>query len=257
MIKFDTHIHTYPFSCDSHQKIDAIMSTNAKSQYGYILTEHMDYDYPIEGKFQFNVDDYFEQYHAYRGERLLLGVEMGLTTTNLEKVGRTVDKHQFDMVIGSIHCVGDEDIAFPDYSERYSKKEAYSKYLTAMEECLEKYHDFDTLAHVDYICRYSKYSDPELYVCDHREALSAIFSFLVEHDICLELNTRRIATENGFRTVNELMRFYAYLGGKYVTVGSDSHYIENLSMNFNLAEKILKDNKLIPVYFKNRKRIEM
>ena len=256
MIKFDTHIHTLPFSTDSHQRMQEVLSANASSPYGYIITEHMDYDYPGDMVFHFDPKEYFEAYGPLRSDRLLLGIEMGLTPENTSQIAKTLSEYPFDMVIGSIHVVDDQDIAFPDFYDLYHKREAYQRYLVRMLECMEKFHDFDTLAHVDYICRYSTYEDPELHVAEHKAALEAIFNFLIDQDICLEINTRRLGTAQGYNTVNEMMRLYAFLGGRYVTVGSDSHRVENLSMNFDAAEKIINEHGLIPVYFKNRKRME-
>ena len=255
MIQFDSHIHTYPFSQDAKQDIVSVLNAHANSSYGYILTEHMDYNYTGKICFEFNPKEYFEKYGPYRNDKFLLGVEMGLQPDNYGKIEQTLSQYSFDMVIGSIHTVG-EDIAYPAYYEKMSKIEAYQRYLVRMLECLEHYHNFDTLAHIDYICRYSTYEDPEMHVADHRAALAAVFQQIIDQDICLEINTRRLGTENGYDTLNEILRLYAYMGGRLVTVGSDSHKIENLACNFDKAEKLIKEHNLVPVYFKNRKRIE-
>ena len=86
--------------------------------------------------------------------------------------------------------------------------------------------------------------------------MGAIFSLLIDHDIRLELNTRRLGSKQGYDTLNEILRLYAFLGGRYVTVGSDSHRVENLSVNFDAAQKLIAEHNLIPVYYKGRKRME-
>lgn len=254
MIQFDTHIHTYPFSQDSHQTIEEVLSAQKASNYGFTLTEHMDYLYKGSIDFQFNPEEYFKKYSSYRSEQFLLGVEMGLTKENIALVKNTLKNYPFDMVIGSIHTVK-EDIAYPSFYEGITKQDCYDNYLHAMLNCLKDYTDFDTLGHIDYICRYSTYDDPELYVSDHKELLSAIFSALLEADICLEVNTRRLNTQTGIDTLSEILRLYASLGGRKVTVGSDSHRIENLACNFDAAEKLIVEHQLVPVYFKNRKPV--
>ena len=255
MIPFDCHIHTYPFSKDAKQDIMSVLNASVTSPYGYILTEHMDYNYTGEMNFEFNPREYFEQYSPYRNDRFLLGVEMGLQLDNYEKIERTLSQYPFDMVIGSIHTIG-EDIAFPSFYATRSKQEAYQNYLIRMLECLEHYHNFDTLAHIDYICRYSTYEDPEMHVADHRAALAAVFQQLIDHNICLEINTRRLGTEDGYNTLNEILRLYAFVGGRLVTVGSDAHKVENIGCNFDKALKLIQEHNLVPVYFKNRKRID-
>jgi len=256
MISFDTHIHTYPFSQDSHQSIHEVVGSNATSKYGYVLTEHMDYNYVGKMSFEFSPEEYFKTYLPYRNNRLLLGVEMGLQPDNLSKVAAAISKYDFDMVIGSIHCVGG-DIAHLEYYDRLHKSEAYTNYLVRILECLEAYHDFDTLGHIDYICRYAPYSDPELHVSEHKAAFVAIFNFLIDHNMCLEINTRRLDSKVGYETLNEILRLYAFLGGRLVTVGSDAHKTENIAKNFDTAEKMIQEHGFTPVYFKERKRIEL
>lgn len=255
MIAFDTHIHTYPFSVDSHQEIEAVFSANAKSPYGFVLTEHMDYLHPDSEAFLFQPEEYFRQYTKFRSNRLLLGVEMGMQLNSIEMINQTVAEYPFDMVIGSIHTADNIDVAYPMYSKTYQKIEGYQRYLLAMLECLKLHPDIDTLAHIDYICRYARYDDPELHMAEHREVLEVIFQYIIEHDICLEINTRRIGDVAGYRTLNEILRLYAYLGGKYVTVGSDAHRVENIAANFDKAEALIAEHHFIPVHFKNRERI--
>ncbi|MBE5905647.1 MAG: histidinol-phosphatase HisJ family protein [Lachnospiraceae bacterium] len=256
MIPFDTHIHTYPFSQDAHQSITDVVGMNATSHYGYVITEHMDYNYVGKMNFEFKPEEYFKLYSPYRNDRFLLGVEMGLQPDNFDKIAKALSNYPFDMVIGSIHTVGG-DIAHKEYYDKLTKNESYTNYLVRILECLENFHDFDTLGHIDYICRYSPYDDPELHVSEYKAALVAIFNFLIDHNMCLEINTRRLDTKTGFDTLNEIMRLYAFLGGRLVTVGSDSHKVENLSKNFDKAEKIIAEHGFTPVYFKERKRIEM
>lgn len=254
MIAFDSHIHTYPFSKDSHQTMDEILSAHQKSRYGFLLTEHMDYLYKGTTNFQFHPEEYFERYLPYRSDRLLLGVEMGLTKENIPLVEKAINHYPFDMVIGSIHVVS-EDIAYPSFYEGITKKDCYTRYLSTMLECLHATTEFDTLAHIDYICRYSTYDDPELHVHEHKELLELIFKTLIDTDTCLEINTRRLNNPIGIDTLSELLRLYANLGGRKVTVGSDSHRIENLACNFDQAEHLITEHHLVPVYFKNRRPI--
>lgn len=254
MIYFDSHIHTYPFSSDSHQTIEDVLNAHKTSNYGFILTEHMDYLYKGNIDFQFNPEEYFAQYAKYRSDRFLLGVEMGLTKENIALVKDTLEKYPFDMVIGSIHTVT-EDISYPSFYEGISKNDCYQNYLYAMLNCLKHYTAFDTLGHIDYICRYSTYDDPELHVHEHKELLTEIFRTLINADICLEINTRRLDKPVGIDTLSELLRLYSSLGGRKVTVGSDSHRTDNLACNFDQAEKLISEHRLVPVYFKDRKPV--
>ena len=43
---FDTHLHTMPFSTDSHMSITELLEKQKETSNGLILTEHIDYDFP-------------------------------------------------------------------------------------------------------------------------------------------------------------------------------------------------------------------
>ena len=254
MIKFDTHVHTLPFSPDSKQTIDNVLERHAQLDYGIVLTEHMDYDCPSDLLFEFNIDEYFNTYGHLRNERLLLGVEMGLQESCLDRIQQDITNYPFDMVIGSIHTIG-RDIAFPQFYNAKTKYEAFRIYLETMLKLIKRFPHFDTLAHIDYISRYCPYKDPEIYVSEFKEILTAIFDELITLDISLEINTRRLHQPDAFACAQELYRLYSNRGGKYVTVGSDAHNPLALTTNFDIAEEIITENNFIPVYYKKRQRI--
>ena len=187
MIKFDTHVHTLPFSPDSKQSISEVLNQQSKLPYGIILTEHMDYNCPSNMLFEFNIEEYFKAYGHLRNDKLLLGVEMGLQEICLDKIANDIETYPFDMVIGSIHTIG-RDLAYPDFYVGKSKAEAFHVYLDTMLTMIRKFPHFDTLAHVDYICRYCPYPDPEIYISDYMEPLTAIFDELISKGISLEIN---------------------------------------------------------------------
>lgn len=255
MIKFDTHIHTLPFSPDSKQTLAQVLEQQKQLPYGIILTEHMDYDCPSNLTFEFDIQEYFDTYNTFRGDRLLLGVEMGLQASCLSRIKADLDNYPFDMVIGSIHTIG-TDISYSTFYQGKTKEESYRIYLDTMLQMVREFPHFDTLAHIDYICRYCPFMDPELYVNDYCEQLTLIFDEIIKHDISLEINTRRLGRAEGFANAMDMFRLYASRGGKYVTIGSDAHYPEALGIHFDKAEQIIAANHLIPVYYKNRKRIE-
>ena len=255
MIKFDTHIHTLPFSPDSKQVLSDVLEKQKNFPYGMILTEHMDYDCPSNLLFEFDINEYFNTYGPLRSEKLLLGVEMGLQEICLDKIARDIESHPFDMVIGSIHTIG-TDIAFSHYYQGKTKEEAFRIYLETMLSLVKKFPHFDTLAHMDYISRYCPYEDPELYVDEYKELLEEIFDTLISNDISLEINSRRLHRPECFQSAMNLFKLYASRGGKYVTVGSDAHYPDALGVNFDKAREIIDACGLTPVYYKNRKRME-
>ena len=53
----------------------------------------------------------------------------------------------------------------------------------------------------------------------------------------------------------ELFELYKECGGKYVTVGSDAHEIEDIGANNDLAKKLIEDYGLQEVIYEHRNRI--
>ena len=90
---------------------------------------------------------------------------------------------------------------------------------------------------------------------DFKPKFQAIFKTLIAKNKVLELNTTRLDDETSFKNMVEIYSYYRELGGKYITLGSDSHKIEHIGRNFEKLYKFLKKTKLTPCYFKDRKVI--
>ena len=108
---------------------------------------------------------------------------------------------------------------------------------------------------LDYPCRYSTYDDKEMTLKDFKAKFQAIFKTLIAKNKVLELNTTRLDDETSFKNMVEIYSYYRELGGKYITLGSDSHKIEHIGRNFEKISKFLEETKLTPCYFKERKLI--
>jgi histidinol-phosphatase (PHP family) len=254
-IMIDSHIHT-KVSTDSQMEIEHAIKRARQLNCGLIITEHMDLKYPRHGEFVFDVCDYFHKYSKYRRDNLFLGIEMGLRHDCVEENEDIVKYNDFDYVIGSIHVVNDVDIV-DIYEEKYysgkSKEEAYNEYLEYMLKCLEIYDCFDSLGHIDYISRYARYDDKEIYYEDFSEFIDEILKILINKGKSIEINTRRLKDEKAVDNLLKIYKRYNELGGKYVTIGSDAHRVEDIGKNFDVAKEIIECCQLKPVYFKSRK----
>lgn len=249
---FDCHIHTN-FSSDATMDIKDAIRVSEKLGLGLIITDHMDYKHHVPGEFIFDPDEYFSEYQAYRNERLLLGVEIGFRDDSLEEIEELKNNYPFDFIIGAIHVVNGMDIYYKDFYEGKSKEQAYEEYLNNM-LMLVKHHDFfDSLAHMDYITRYSVYEDRGLYYRDFPDLIDEILRELSDADKALEINTRWIHDKSTVNNFIEILKRFKELGGKYTTIGSDAHRPEDIGVNFGIAEEIVRVCDLKPVYYKERK----
>ncbi|MFD3156443.1 histidinol phosphate phosphatase [Haloimpatiens sp. FM7330] len=249
---FDSHIHT-KYSSDSDMSIEEVVKRMRELNMGAVITEHMDLKFPIKNKFIFDVEEYFKNYSNYRNNNFLLGIEMGMKMDCIEESNRLQQKYEFDYVIGSVHLVNNIDIYVEEFYRGRSKKEVYESYFNEMIKCLKVYNFIDSLGHIDYIARYARYEDKELYYSEYSEFLDEILKLIIDKGIVLELNTRRL--NNSFSTKNliEIYKRYNELGGKYVVLGSDAHRKENIANYFKTASEMIETCNLKSVYFKERK----
>lgn len=245
-------MHT-DFSTDSNMKIEEAVKKADEMKLGITITEHMDINFPRKGEFIFDIQEYLDKFGKFRSSKVLLGIELGMRMDAVEKNREIENKYDFDYVLGSIHFVNNVDIFDHEMYENRDKKIVYGEYFQNMIDCLKNHKYIDTLAHIDYICRYAVYEDKEIYYDDYTDYIDIILKYIISNGICLEINTRRLGSRKAVNSLIPIYNRYKELGGKYVTLGSDAHNTANIGMNFNSAEEILRLCGLKAVYFKSRK----
>lgn len=252
---YDTHMHTSPFSTDSPMLIEEVLKKQKELSIGIVLTEHMDFGFPPPDEYHFHPVDYFEAYQPYRNDTFLLGTEIGMQTHVLNQNIDFVRSHPFDMVIASIHAVNGYDLYYQDYFQSMgNKKQAYRTYFQTMLENIQLFDDFDTLGHIDYICRKAPYKDSELYYSDFPDEIDLILKTILQKEKVIELNTRRLGKQNTIDAIMPIYKRYHQLGGQYITIGSDAHNAAAIGFGLDIATEFAAECSLTPVYFKNRKR---
>lgn len=251
---FDCHTHT-KFSADSEMLASDAINRAKNLNLGIIFTEHFDYDVPGEYDFTFDPKKYFDEYKNLRGAKIRLGVEVGLRKSAREINKNFIDSANFDLVIGSIHIVDDFDIYYPEFFEGKDKNTAYKKYFAAMSE-EAAVEDFDVLGHIDYICRSAPYENPALDYENFKSEIDEVLKIIVEREKILELNTRRLNKKSVLKELLPIYRQYKNLGGKFITIGSDAHKVENVGKNFQTALELSEELNLTPVTF-SRRRLEI
>lgn len=248
---FDTHMHT-KFSTDSKMKIDEAIAKGQELDLGIVITEHMDLGYPESDAFQFNVDEYLSTYHAFRSDSVLLGIEIGMRTDCLEANRSLAERRGLDYVIGSIHVIDDIDIYHESFYRSHTKQEVYNRYFDAMLECMKCYDFIDSLGHIDYIARYARFSDPDIYYDEFAEQIDAVLQITAKQGKALEINTRRLIDSRAVDILLPIYKRFAELGGRLATIGSDAHKPQDIGKGLAAAMDIAAVCGLKVVYFKDR-----
>ena len=255
---FDNHSHTV-FSSDSEMTAADAIAQAESLGLGLVFTEHYDHIYKhtkhYDGTIDFRFDPsaYWDQYQQYSGDKLRLGVEIGLTPDSRDANLAFLQQADFDLVIGSLHFMENLDLYYPDYYEGKDKAQAYGKYLSTMGQMIVENPYIDVLGHIDYICRYAPYEDKDIEYSDGAELIDKVLQAVIDNGIVMELNTRRLGDAMAVTKLMQIYRRYQQLGGQYITLGSDAHKAENIGMNFKTAQHMAECLKLKPVTFAERK----
>ena len=251
---FDSHTHT-KYSADSDMDPIAALRRAQELGLGLVFTEHFDWEFPGEEDFTFNAESYFAEYGALSREGLRLGAEIGIAGDTAAKNGDFVRRFPFDMVIGSIHLLNGRDLYYGEAYENLDKSEAYAAYLSSMAKAIrEQSESFDVLGHIDYISRCAPYPDTELYYDEFGELIDEVLRAAIEGNVILEINTRRFFSALALKAVVSIYKRYSDLGGRYVTIGSDSHNLKSIGNYFAEAIDLAAFCRLVPVTFRARKK---
>lgn len=246
---FDSHTHT-KFSADSKMLATDAIARAESLNLGIVFTEHFDEE--LVGNFKFNPAEYFSEYKNFRGDKVRLGVEVGMTKTAREINKNFIDSADFDQVIGSIHMLDGEDIYHKEYFIGKDKISVYTNYFNVMAQ-EAAVNDFDVLGHIDYICRAATYDDTSIDYDKFKNEIDKVLKIVVEREKVLELNTRRLNRKEIFIELKPVYESYKNFGGRYVTIGSDAHRAEVVGNYFDDAVKFIEEIGLTVVTFNQRK----
>jgi len=247
----DTHMHT-KFSTDSKMTIEEAVLKGRELNIGITITEHMDLGYPESNAFQFDVDEYLRDYNQFRSDTVLLGIEIGMKQDCLQDNRSLIERGALDYIIGSIHVIDNIDIYHEAYYRNRTKQEVYKGYFAAMLDCVKCYDFIDSLGHIDYITRYARFADPEIYYHEFTEQIDAVLKVIAQNEKALEINTRRLGNIKVIENLLPIYKRFAELGGRFATIGSDAHKPQDIGHGMAIALEIAAQCNLKAVYYKDR-----
>ncbi len=243
MIKTDFHIHTR-ISVDSTAHVNDMVQRAIDCGFTEIaLTDHLDYNPADEGYGRYDSRLAYEQTLAARalfGDRIGIchGVEIGEPHLYASKI-RELYPCPFDVIIGSIHFVGEHGVHADLFDVRKPADaiRCFFDYTLAM----VREGDFDILGHLDYFDRYTLMRNlPPYRPEDYESQIREILKVTLERNITLEVNV------SGWRSKADrcfphpqVLDWYFQMGGRKISIGSDSHLPEHIGMNFGKVTEIL------------------
>ncbi|MCL2421233.1 MAG: histidinol-phosphatase HisJ family protein [Defluviitaleaceae bacterium] len=251
---FDTHVHSM-VSPDSEMHPQEAIAILAEKGLGCTFTEHIDYNTQGVPFFCADLDAYPRDYIQYKSDTVRLGLEISLIPQCISQNTAHAAHQDIDYIIGSIHWIDGWDIYHAKDYFAQSGDKVYDRYLSYALEMVKLNDFFDVLGHIDYISRYSSLPEKNILYEKYADAYDALLKALIERDKLLELNTSRLGDENACKNLFAIYSRYRDLGGRYVTIGSDSHNTGKLGYKFDKALEMIDEIGLKPVHFKNRQMI--
>ncbi len=260
----DYHMHTN-YSIDSQISIhDRVLWAINNDIQEICLTDHLE---PLskEDIILFNIDTNiettppdkyrvhnYEQYkkdiqHAQQefGDKIKIkfGAELGLMPELYEDGKKIIASNDFDFVIGSTHQVGDSRL-FPNckFYDNKTKIQAFNEYLESILHNTKNITCYDVYGHIDYVYRYSNYENNKLDYNEHKDLIDSILKNLVEQGKGLEVNLSGVRYgHNSFHPSLDILKAFKSLGGEIVTVGSDTHNLQEVKPLIIQARQVLQD----------------
>lgn len=256
----DMHTHS-EFSHDSVCKIeDMCLAQIEKGTEIFAVTDHLDCflynDYDIFTPIA-NARKAVEELNKRYADKLLIlsGMEIGESIRYPEVYQKTVGLTDYDVIIGSVHCVdyknGLEPYVSVDFS-KFTTEEVYEFLDIYFNDLLKTVDDidFDILAHLTCPMRYinGKYH-LGITLERYEQIIDTILEKIIKKGIALEVNTSSYEFLNSSMPDEEILRKYYSIGGRLITLGSDAHVAQNASSNFKAAIEMLKRIGFDRVYY--------
>ena len=110
-------------------------------------------------------------------------------------------------------------------------------------ECVKAFDCFNCLGHLDYISRYGPYDDKSVNHTLYQEIIDEILKTLISKGKGIEVNTSGYKERGncGFPSFEQVQRYYE-LGGRIITVGTDSHTSDRVGEH---VEDVLREYERI------------
>ncbi len=265
---FNSHVHTNA-SPDCDEPIEAsCLAALASGLSGIAICDHFSGSLYISYN-SYNVLKTSNQNarrmaKEYEGRLTVLsGVELDEMLWSPDYINRVIDSFDLDVILASVHRVQNAKdnnylsrIDFSKFTEAELSEFAdcyFKDVLKTVKSC-----NFDVLSHLTLIVRYicGKYQR-KLNLSMHKDIIDDILKALISRDKALELNTSEVSGV-GLMPGKEILARYRGLGGKKITIGTDSHLKENIAKGFDIAIETLRELGFDSYYyFKERQPVEI
>lgn len=189
---------------------------------------------------------------------LKLGMEFGMQVETIPKYKQLFSRYPFDFIILSVHQIDNKELWTQDFQKGKTQEEYIHLYYQEILELVRQYKEYSVLGHLDLINRYDQ--NGEYPFENFKSIIIDILKIVIADGKGIELNTS--SYRYGMKELTpsrEILKLYHQLGGRIITIGSDSHKEEHLGSHIGEAMRTLKSlgyqefctfNRMIPIFHK-------
>jgi histidinol-phosphatase (PHP family) len=258
-LPLDAHLHT-ELSHDSAVVIDAYAERAIEQGIAELaITDHVDFDpaAPGVGSTTFQQRERYvreaAERWADRGVTIRFGAEITWDSAWASAIRDHLATSAYDFVIGSVHVYRDSPYAPANVAAWVEGRTLAEIVAPYFEEVAAGARTglFDVMGHIDFVKRFLA---PHIRVAELASALELyepILHALVESGTGLELNTSglRSPAEETFPSAAVVARFHE-LGGRALTIGSDSHHVDHVAWAFDDGYRTARDSGFAALTFR-------
>ncbi len=249
MTLYDQHLHSrhsFDSKAEPESNVEAAIS---KGLAGLTFTEHFDIHPDDWESCTYHDESYSETIRTLRsrfGSSVFIGkgIEICFQPARMDFVLDFLGRHEFDLVILSVHYFGPGAVHRRSSWEGVGVDEGTRSYLETVLEAVrfcERLHAsagrvFDVLGHLDLVKRYTHRFFDQNIVAVYDELIDEILDTCLAADVVPEINTStlRQGLDEPMPGSSTIER-YSELGGTCISLGSDAHVSRDIGAGFDHA----------------------
>lgn len=180
------------------------------------------------------------------------GLEIGEPYILKNTLSEEIAKMDLDFIIGSIHNINSFKLRL--YMANKDKKYVYYDYFKEVLNMVQN-SDIDVVGHLDLMKRYAYGVYGNYKFNDYKEILEEILKKVIENGIGIEVNASgfRNDVKESYPSI-DILQLYKNLGGEILTIGSDSHDLENIGNGYLKVIKMLNEIGFKYIYKYNKRK---
>lgn len=243
----DCHTHSRLSHDGNYTVAEMVAKAKSMGLSYYAITDHLDRDYLEFAPDFYQLDpkklaaEVAEAKEGALPTYLALGVECGYSESACNAYLEELPQYPFDIILNSVHAIGNTDVYYPVYFEGKTKTEAYAAYFDRVLNSVNAPYPYDVISHLGYVVRNAPYVPKTIAYDDYRDILDRILKRIIDLGKCLEVNANVVCETSPFCPNAGILARYRELGGDLISFGSDAHRTERIALNFNDVTEYLKE----------------